>query len=87
MAVNEKLRSELPKGVKILDNASYDNSIIGITFDDRLVYSYERMIQEYAEDNNCSIEDAIEWIDFNTVRALPYFGENAPIIVYEFEGV
>lgn len=26
--------------------------------------------------------DAIEWIDYNTIRALPYMGEKAPIIMY-----
>ena len=27
-------------------------------------------------------EDAMEWIDFNTLRAIPYLGEGAPIIMY-----
>ena len=26
--------------------------------------------------------EAIEFIEFNTIRALPYFGIQAPIIVY-----
>ena len=27
-------------------------------------------------------EDAIEWIEYNTIRSLPYAGENAPIVMY-----
>lgn len=27
-------------------------------------------------------EEAIEWIDFNTLRALPYLGEGAPVVMY-----
>ena len=29
-----------------------------------------------------SEEDAVEWIDYNTVRAIPYMGEGAPIIMH-----
>lgn len=82
--VNKKLRKGLPDGTLILDNASYDNSIVGITFDGRLIYSYGRMVEEYAEENNCSEVDAIEWIDFNTIRSLPYMGDKAPIVMYEY---
>ena len=28
-------------------------------------------------------EEATEWIDYNTLRALGYFGEDAPIIMYQ----
>lgn len=27
-------------------------------------------------------QEAIEWIEYNTIRALPYFGSDAPIIMY-----
>ena len=27
-------------------------------------------------------EEAVEWIDYNSLRAIGYFGENAPIIMY-----
>ena len=30
--------------------------------------------------------DAVEWIDYNTIRALPYMGENAPMIIHRLEG-
>ena len=90
--VNEKLRKELDELVEmmglseeeaplLLDNSSYDNSIIGMTEDNRLVYDYESMIEEFAEENKCSLEEAQEWVDYNTMRAIPYFGNRAPIVI------
>lgn len=83
MAINEEIRNKLPEEALVFDNASYDNSIIGITFDDRAIYSFERMIQEYMSDNDCDEIEAIEWIEYNTIGALPYAGDKAPMIVYE----
>jgi hypothetical protein len=83
MGVNLNVREQLPPNSIVFDNESYDNSIIGVTFDDRAIYSYDRMVTEYMEDNECSEEDAIDWIEYNTMRALPYFPEPRPMIVYE----
>ena len=33
-------------------------------------------IEDYAE------EEAVEFIDYNTLRAIPYMGDKAPIVVY-----
>ena len=80
MAINETIRENLPTGSIILDNYAYDNSIIGVSTDGRVVYSYSKMIKELMDDEGLSEIDAMEWIDYNTVRAIPYFGEGAPII-------
>jgi hypothetical protein len=37
------------------------------------------------EEEEFTEEEAIEWIDYNTIRALPYMGEKAPIIMYPIE--
>ena len=29
--------------------------------------------------------ESIEWIEFNTLRALPYMGSDAPIIMYPID--
>ena len=85
MAVNLELRAELPEDAIIFDNMSYDGSIVGVTTDGRVVYDYDQMIEELMEDEGWSYEDAAEWIDYNTIRALPYAGENAPIIMYPIQ--
>ena len=67
----------------ILDNSAYDNSIIGISNDNRLVYDYGKMLVEYSQDNQCTIEEAMEWIEYNTIRAIAYNSdEHKPIIIY-----
>ena len=69
--VNEKFRKVLENYCKInelsedeqpliFDNSSYDNSIIGITINDELVYDYDKMVEEFMLDNNCKYEDAQE---------------------------
>ena len=81
MAVNTDIRAKLPDDAVIFDNAAYDNSIIGVTLDGRAIYDYDLMVEEFATDNECSAEDAMEWVEFNTIRALPYAGDSAPLIV------
>ena len=85
MAVNLQLRAELPEDAIVFDSMSYDGSIVGVTTDDRVVYDYDKMVEELMEDEGWSYEDATEWINYNTIRALPYLGENAPIIMYTLQ--
>lgn len=82
MAVNLKLRQLLPEDSLVFDNASYDNSIVGVTTDNRVVYDYDKMILELMEDEGWNYDDAVDWIDYNTIRAVPYAGEKAPIVMY-----
>ena len=85
MSVNLQLRDELPEDAIVFDNMSYDGSIIGVTTDDRVEYSYDKMVEELMQDEEWSYEDAVEWIDYNTIRALPYAGPNGPIIMYPIQ--
>lgn len=74
----------------LLTDHSYDKSIIGFTSEEgRAVYSYESMVQEYMEDEHCSEEEAQEWVDYNTMRALPYGdkGHNPIVITLDREYV
>ena len=82
MAVNLELRAELPEDAIVFDNMSYDGSIVGVTTDGRVVYDYDKMIEELMEEEGWNYEDAAEWIDYNTVRSIPYAGPSAPIIIY-----
>ena len=82
MAVDLELRAELPEDAIVFDNMSYDGSIVGVTTDGRVVYDYDKMVEELMEDEGWSYEDAAEWIDYNTIRSIPYAGPGAPIIMY-----
>lgn len=82
MTAEEKLMDAGYEDVIILRNYSYDDALIGVTEDNRAVYDYERMVEWLRRKENFSEEEAIEWINYNTIRALPYFGDKAPIIIY-----
>ena len=72
-------------GTVVLENPSYLNAIIGITDEGALCYSYEKMIGCLMEEDKMSQEDATEFIDYNTIRALPYASSMGvrPIVVYD----
>lgn len=70
------------EGVKYLTNYSYDTALIGVSDDNRAIYDFDLMIEWLMLEENFDYNDAIEWIEFNTIRALPYMGEGAPIIMY-----
>lgn len=66
----------------IFENPDYDSAIIGITDDNQVVYDYGKMILFLEQEDNMSYEDAADFINYNTIRSLPYAGESAPVIVY-----
>lgn len=66
----------------VFENPSYDSAIIGVSHDGRVIYSYDRMIESLMIEDDMDMEDAIEFIDFNTIRSLPY-QPNGPIVLYD----
>ena len=81
MSANKEIRDLLPDDSILFDNVSYDNSIIGTTFDGKAIYDYDLMIVELMQDDNISEADAIDWIEYNTLRSLPYAGDKAPLVM------
>lgn len=69
----------------IFDNPDYDAAIIGISSDNRVIYDYDLMIECLMLDEGMSMEDAIDFIDCNTLRALPYSGSDGPIVMYRLD--
>ena len=68
----------------VFENPSYLKAIIGISDDGALCYSYDKMVQCSIEEDKMEEEDAMEFIDYNTIRALPYASSMGvrPIVVY-----
>ena len=85
MNAEEKLLNAGYEDIKYLKNYSYDDALIGVSHDGRAVYDYNLMIDWLMKKEGWSDNDAIEWIEFNTIRSLPYMGNRAPIIMYGFE--
>lgn len=85
MAINENVRRELEDDAIVFNNPSFDNSIIGVTINGQVVYDYEKMVDELMKDDGISEQEAVDWIEYNTIRVIPYAGEMAPVIMFTFK--
>ena len=65
----------------VFDLPGYDEAIIGVTDDGRVVYNYDAMVECLMNATGMNMEQAVDFSDYNTVRACAYMN-NAPIIVY-----
>lgn len=72
------------KDTVVFENPSYLKAIIGLSDDGALCYSYEKMIECLMEEDGMDYEGAMEFIDYNTIRALPYASSMGvrPVVVY-----
>ena len=82
MNAEERLLEYGYEGVKYLVDESYDDALIGVSEDGRAIYDFGLMIEWLTNKYDWTETESIEWIETNTLRALPYFGEGAPIIMY-----
>jgi hypothetical protein len=85
MTAEERLEAAGYEYIITLENYSYDDALIGVTEDNRAVYDFDKMVEWLVETEGFSQEEAIEWIEYNTIRALPYAGPGAPVIMYRLE--
>ena len=88
MTKNRDLLLELScdEDIVVFDNYDYDSALIGYTDDGRAVYEYGLMVQYLMVEEDMDELEAMEWIDYNTIRALPYAGDKAPVIMYSLHG-
>lgn len=82
MTSEEKLLDMGYEDVVIFSDYSYDDALIGVTEDNRAVYDFDKMVTWLVETEGFTVDEAIEWIEYNTIRALGYAGHGAPIIMY-----
>ena len=66
----------------IFANQDYDDAIIGVSHDDRVIYDYDKMLEHLIINEDMTDEEAADFISYNTIRSIPYAGENAPIVMY-----
>ena len=48
-----------------------------------VVYFYDRLVLAFMESQQWDEDSAVSWVDYNTVRAIPYLPDPKPIIFYE----
>lgn len=87
MNAEERLLEFGYEGIKYLTDYSYDSALIGVSDDGRAIYDYGLMIEWLMEEESLSIEDAVDWVEYNTLRSLSYFGSDAPIVMYKLPDV
>lgn len=78
---------------KILDNGfedvilysdpDYADAFVGITQDNRAVYSFNKMVKHLVEKDNMTESEACEFIDYNTLGA--YISDLQPIVVFTLD--
>lgn len=66
----------------VFENPDYDSAIIGYTDDQRIVYDFYLMVKHLMTVDNMSFDDAIEFIEYNAIRSIPYAGSLAPIVLH-----
>lgn len=70
----------------VFENPDYDSAIIGYDANDnRIIYDFEKMIEHLMDVDNMSYEEAFEFIEYNTLRAIPYAGEKSPIVLHRID--
>ena len=84
---HEELKAYLVKeygDYALFEPEYYDEGIVGITENGNVIYSYELLVEALMLHDGMEYEDAIEWIDYNTIRTIPYMGVFKPIILMDF---
>ena len=83
--LRDYLTAEGHEHAGVFNCPSYDGAIVGYTDDGAVVYDFELMVEEYlSENHNSTSDEAIEFINYNTIRSIPYMkdGMVPPIIMY-----
>lgn len=87
---NEELKQHIidlgySEDTVVFENPDYADAFIGVSNDGRAAYAFDRMV-ECLMNEGMDYEEAVEFIDYNTLRALDYAGDRAPIILYSDGG-
>lgn len=66
----------------VFENPDYESAIVGFDYNsDRVIYDYDKMVEFMVTTYSMEPEEAVEFIDVNTIRSLSYMGEKGPIIL------
>lgn len=93
MTAAEKIEAAGFDNVIIFEGYSYDDALVGViedrqTVDDygvegfRAVYDYNKMVAWLVDTQGMTTVEAVEWIEYNTIGALPNAGPLGPVIMY-----
>lgn len=69
----------------MFENPSFNDAIVGISSDGALVYSMDLMCEQFARENECDYMEALDFITYNTLRAIGYASGGVKPVVIESE--
>ena len=83
----EKLEDNgiIDEDIVIIDGDIYVDALVGVTDDSRAVYDQDLIIEALMKNFDMTYEAALEYVEFNMLRSLPYLGKYAPIIFERLE--
>ena len=73
--------------IVILEGDEYADGAVGLSNDNHVIYDYNKLVESLMKHNNWSDTEAIEWLEYNTLRAIPYMKAEGkePIILINFD--
>ena len=84
--VDKLLNNGFGDAIILFANPSYEGALVGVSDDGRAIYDFNLMVKSLCEEDGIDEIEAIEFIEYNTIRSLPY-QENPPIIMYPLEEI
>ena len=82
----DKLAETNPHAIVLEPRSTFNRAIIESTPDGKLVYSSEKIIRAFMDEDEMSEEEAIEYFEYNTVRAIDYMPKaHRPLLKYTEE--
>ncbi len=83
--VKKYILSKDSENVVVFENPSFSDAFLGLSDDGRAVYSHSKMIAFLVKNDGISEEEAVEFIDYNTLRPLSYLPDRHPIVVMDYD--
>lgn len=82
--LNELITDNGYEDIPLFKHPSYVDAFIGISDDNRAIYDFDLMVECLIKEDDIDASSAIEFIEYNTLKALPYY-KNPPIIKYSIK--
>ncbi len=82
MTASELIELANPKALVLEPRGHFDSALVGVSSDGRLVYSEAKILIALQDKDGMSYEEAVDYYQYNTVRALEYAKASvSPIIL------
>lgn len=82
MRITKNDKEIIEGSVIFLSDYSFEDAFVGLSEDNRAIYEYDRMINCLMDNEGITEEEAVDWVECNTIPSLEYLGPGAPIIMH-----